>query len=151
MEAEKSRVAEELLQKVEEHVEHKKILQQVEMDTASGGSYGKMEQLFLMGAAVLLIFALPFLPYAEGIILTIFAVILGLAAGFTSPKRAYSPRLNLILSLIGIVFFEYSAIVEFHIHNFGGLFFVYQLLALDFMVGMYFSVLTFRKMVLERD
>jgi hypothetical protein len=150
-EAENTKVAQDLLVKVQEQIEHQKMLDRVESDSVGVGEHGRMEQILLMVGAGILIFALPFLQYGSSIILTLFAVIICLAAGVTSSRKSYSPGLNLLVSVIGLICFEYSAISQFHFFGATGLFLLDQALAFDFLLAAYFSMVTYRHEVLEKE
>jgi hypothetical protein len=147
-EAEKSKFAEELLQKAEMQLEHHKLLDQAEKEMEGVGNHGTVEQILLMIGAALLILALPFLGYVNGFFLTLFTAAVSLIAGITSPKKSYSPGLNLIVSVIGLLYFEYGAIIQFHSYGITNLFLLYQALAFDFLFATYFSMVTYRRKVL---
>jgi hypothetical protein len=82
-------------------------------------------------------------------VLTLFALLISLAAGLTSPKKPYSARLNLYVSAVGLLFFEYAAMIQYHTYSATFLFLLYQILAFIFLFATYFSVITYRHKVLE--
>lgn len=147
-EEEKVKIAQELLQTAGAQLEHQKLIDQAEKEMGGIGEHGNVEQLLLMIAAGILIFTLPFLGFFNGILLTLFAVAVPLIAGMTSPKRSYSPGLNLMVSVIGLFYFEYGAIIQFHSSSISPLFLVYQALSFDFLFATYFSMVTYRRKVL---
>lgn len=148
-EEEKSRIAQELLKKAEEHIEHKKLLEDADADFSRANGHEKPERIFLLVGSGFLIIVLPFLGYFSGIFLTLFAVVVSLIAGITSPKRSYSAGLNLVVSVVGLLYFEYAAVVQFHLYSWTSLFALYEVLALDFLLASYFSMVTYRRKTLE--
>lgn len=148
-EEEKARIAEELLKKAEQQIEHKKILEQADAEAAGTIEHGLPERIFLVVGAVLVLFILPFLGYVNELILPLFAVVVCLVAGVTSPKKSYSPALNLFISMIGMLYFEYAAIIQFHTYSWTALFAFYQALAFDFLLATYFSMSTYRRKILK--
>lgn len=144
------RLEQDIIKKIEEKSEHQRILAQVDSEMrGEQGQHGALEQILLMSAAAVMIIVLPFIHYLTGILLTIFALVISLAAGLTSPKKSYSPRLNLYVSGAGLLFFEYAAMIQYHTYSVTFLFLLYQILAFIFLFATYFSVITYRHKILE--
>ena len=142
----------DVLRKLEEKVDLKKMEEEATGELASvGGSQGSTEQLLLMIAAGMMLIVLPLLHYVIGAFLTFFAILISFVAGLTSPKKPYSAALNLIVSAVGILFFEYSAIFEFHTGGATLLFWFCQALAFLFLFASYFSMGSYRRKVLEKE
>lgn len=108
--------------------------------------YGTIvRQLFLIGG-ILMLLTLPFfqnlLPVPSFI--SVLAILLiGIAAGFTSPRNAFVMILNLGISLVAFVAFEYRAVVTYSI-PLEPLFLANQFLAAVFFFALYYSAKTVR-------
>jgi hypothetical protein len=59
--------------------------------------------------------------------------------------------MNLAMSLIGLVIFEYSAIIIHAASGASNAFTLYQLLAFLFVFATFFSARTYRKKILEKE
>lgn len=136
---------ERLIEKAEKRLELKKLDKQAEAEI-SERQLGSNEQVLLVVGAALMLFSLPFVRVFWGTILAVFTTIISLIAGFTSPKQSHSPALNLWASVIGLVLFEFAALIS---SRFGTTFWLYQLLAFIFLLATYFSAKTYRKRILE--
>ena len=147
--SELERLEEDVIRKLEEKVELKKMEEEARTELTAAGTHGAMEQLLLMLGAGIMIIILPFVRYFLGAFLTLFAVLISFIAGLTSPKKPYSAVLNLLAAAAGTLFFEYGAIFEHHEYGLTLLFWVYQALALIFLFASYFSMSTYRRKVLE--
>jgi hypothetical protein len=107
-----------------------------------------VRRLFLAGAFIWV----AILPFVHSLIpVPMFLSVLGIlilviAAGLTNPMQYFTVVLNVIISLIAIVAFEWYALnlrAAFPGDHF--LFWVYELLTLNFVFALYFSVKTLRK------
>ncbi|MEK7636181.1 MAG: hypothetical protein AAB362_00630 [Patescibacteria group bacterium] len=112
--------------------------------------YGDVvRRLFLVGAVIMLL-ALPFFyKLIPGpIFFSIFAIIIvELAAGMTSPKTLWSAIMNVLIAIFGIFAFENEAISAFsHYDAEIWYFWINQLLALIFLIALYYGVKTVRQM-----
>jgi len=150
-----ARLEQELIEKMKRRSDAEALEKQADRELAMTDMptvrAGGIEQTFLMVAAALMVLSLPFMHYLLASVLTIFTIAVSLVAGLTSPRKTYSVRLNLAISLLGLLFFEFSAI---YLHTFEGLsgeFWIYQVLAFIFLFCTYFSMRTYRKRVLEDD
>lgn len=89
------------------------------------------------------------LPYFKDLIPTpanysIFAiVVIAFLAGFTNPKQVWTIYLDLVVSLVGFLVFEYFAITNSSDLS-SGFFLINQLLALLLLVAFYFSTKSLR-------
>lgn len=112
--------------------------------------YGNLvRKLFIIAAVLMLIFLpvyndkIPF-PYSFSIFTIVF---LGIVAGVTNPLQKWVIILNTAISAGGVAIFEYMAINKAVLLTV--FFWMNQLLALLFLVALYFSTKTFRGMVLK--
>ncbi|MEX2436787.1 MAG: hypothetical protein WD471_01325 [Candidatus Paceibacterota bacterium] len=115
--------------------------------------YGdSVRKLFLLGAIVMVL-ALPslhiFVPGNTHLGLFII-VILGLISGLISPFQKTVITLNLFISLIAVAVFEYHAVATFSGSLDSLFFWVNQVLAVVFLLALYYSSKTFRGMILDR-
>lgn len=112
--------------------------------------YGDIVRKLFIASAAVMIFFLPFIKDELGwpVFLSVCAVfILGLAAGFTTPRRLDMSFYNVVISLAGLLMFEFEAIVAYGKDNYSFLlFWGSQLLAILFLFALYFSAKTFRWM-----
>ncbi len=111
--------------------------------------YGDIVRKLFLAGAVIMLLAYPFfrtnIPLRPAF--TIIAVaLLSVMAGLTSPKERWTSAVDALIALGAVITFEYYA-VKFAAPQFGGLFVANQLLALTFLVALYFAVKTFRGMV----
>jgi hypothetical protein len=119
-----------------------------------GGHYygDNVRRLFFVGAIIMLV-ALP--SYHEFIafppMLSILAaVIVGIAAGFTSPKHKAVLMLDIVISLVAVIIFEYYAVDTYIKFSFSSLLlWINQALAIIFFLALYYSTKTLRGHVLS--
>ncbi|MEK7067191.1 MAG: hypothetical protein AAB950_00095 [Patescibacteria group bacterium] len=112
--------------------------------------YGDVvRRMFLVGAVIMLL-ALPFFYrlIPAPIFFSVLAIIVvELAAGMTSPKTLWSAIVNVCIAIFGIFAFENEAISAFSRYDAEtGYFWTNQLLALIFLIALYYSVKTVRRM-----
>ena len=116
--------------------------------------YGNLvRRLFLVGALVMLI-SLPFLNSLLPVPLfysLLAIIVLSLVAGFTSPVKKWAIIINELLAILAVLAFEYYA-VGYYVQYAGWswLFAVNQLLALNFLVALYYNTKTLRETDLGR-
>ncbi len=112
--------------------------------------YGGLVRKLFIFAAFVMIATLPFfnnnlsLPPFFSIISII---ILGLAAGLLEPRNKLAFVCNLIISILGVLIFEYYAIATYQVRSFtDAQFLVNQLLAIIFLFALYNSTKTLRSL-----
>ena len=119
--------------------------------------YGDLVRRFFVLGAVIIAIGLPF--FAKTIPEPIFAsvvglVVIGVAAGLTSPFL-WSAILNLVVSFLAVLVFEYYAILTYlHPAVFRttpGFFWTNQLLVVNFLFALYFSIKTVRGVGGQRE
>lgn len=121
----------------------------------TGGHYHGtlVRKLFLAGAIVMLLTLPslnPLLPVPAFV--SVLAILtIGFIAGLTNPKQKSVTAINTIAAAIAFVVFEYYAIDSIRLMNLNPeLFWVNQLLAVNFFIAMYYSSKTLRGMMLNR-
>lgn len=112
--------------------------------------YGNLvRRLFLAGAIVMLL-ALPFLNYLLPIPLfcsLLAIIILSVVAGFTSPWRKWAIVMDEVIAIVAVLIFEYYAVNYYVKYSAASsLFLINQLLALDFLIALYFNTKTLREL-----
>jgi hypothetical protein len=71
-------------------------------------------------------------------------------AGITNPKQTWVAFLNFLIALIGSIIFEYQAVVGYSTYSiYHRTFWGNQLLALDFLIALYFCTKTVRGMIVK--
>ena len=119
--------------------------------TTSPHYYGNIVRtLFLIGAVIMLT-TLPFfstflvLPaiFSIGALLAI-----SILAGLTNPVQTYVMILNLVVSVFAIIVFEHHAVTQFVVIP-TLLFMIDQVLALIFLVAVYYSTKTLRGVMVQ--
>lgn len=113
-----------------------------------------VRRLFLIGALIMSI-SLPFISeLIEGYVhFSLFIIILlGLVAGLISPKRKLVISFNLIISLAAVGVFEYYAVDVYSTSSINNFFFwINQILAVNFLLALYYSSKTFRGVILDKN
>ncbi len=113
-----------------------------------------IRSLFVL-AAVVMVVTLPFFYNRLKIdfyLLAIFIVGISLLAGFTSVRRQWTSILDMGVSIFGLVFFEYYAVVAYlNYWVSDGWFWVNEVLAVIFFFALYFSTRTLRGKILGRS
>lgn len=114
---------------------------------------GVVRTLFIVNAAVLLIAASTGadLPLSDGG--TVFsAIVLIIAAGVTNPTQVWIHWINEMLSIVGIALFAMSAISHYRagMHLSDPPFFFIEVLALLFLLSLYYATKTIRGVLLRR-
>lgn len=111
--------------------------------------YGDMVRtLFLVGAIIMLL-TLPFGPTITNVSSTMVLLVillLSITAGITNPQQTWINIVNLGISLIAFIVFEYHALTnDFPSKNELIVpFFINQILAIIFLIAIYYSVKTVR-------
>lgn len=112
--------------------------------------YGNLVRRLFLGGAIVMLLGLPFfnaiLPV--DIFYSLLAIIiLSLVAGFTSPRKTWAIAVDEIIAIVAVLAFEYYA-VGYYIQYAGWswIFAISQLLALDFLVALYYNTKTLREM-----
>ncbi|TAK57168.1 hypothetical protein EPO17_02705 [Patescibacteria group bacterium] len=112
-----------------------------------------VRRLFVLAGIIMLI-GLPFFAslVKGGVLMAIAGIlVIGLYAGLTTPKHTWIMWGDVVLSVIGSLIFEVIAIGLYTTESSIGMYFVFnQVLAIVFFFALYFSVKTFRAMVLRQ-
>lgn len=112
-----------------------------------------VRRLFVLAGLIMLV-GLPFFASVVrgGVFLAISGIlVLGLYAGLTTPKHTWIMWGDVVLSVLGSFTFEVIAIGLYSRDAELGMYFVFnQALALVFFLALYFSVKTFRAMLLKQ-
>jgi len=121
-----------------------------ETSTPPAHYYGDIIRVLFVAAGVLMIVSLPFfkdqIPVdPAGAIF--FILILGVLAGFLSPRQKWVPVVNAVFSLFSVLVFEYYAMSSYK--NLGQIFtdpffLINQILAILFFATLYLSIKTIR-------
>ncbi|MBI2109217.1 MAG: hypothetical protein HYT93_03525 [Parcubacteria group bacterium] len=117
-----------------------------------------VRNMFLIGAVIVLL-SLPLFTHllATPIIYPILVVgVLVVAAGFANPAQKWTMILNVAVAAMGIVFFEYQALLTermaTHVDLHKNIFFLEShALALLFLFALYFSIKTVRGRFMKRE
>jgi hypothetical protein len=115
--------------------------------------YGDLVRKLFLSGAVIMIISLPFMnPFLQvPLYISILAAItLGIIAGLTNPKQMWAIVLNFCVALVASVIFEYQAVAGYA--NFSithRTFWINQILAVNFLVALYFSTKTIRGMLVK--
>lgn len=116
--------------------------------------YGNLVRRLFLGGAIVMLLSLPFLNPLLPIPLfysLLAIIVLSIVAGFTSPRKRWAIAIDEIIAIVAVLAFEYYA-VGYYVQYAGWswLFIVNQLLALDFLVALYFNTKTLREMTPSR-
>lgn len=111
-----------------------------------------VRKLFLVGA-VFMLASLPamssYLPVPLYVSI-LAAICIGVFAGITNPLQTWAAVLDLLISLTAVVIFEYQAVNGYQMYSFTHrTFWVNQILAIDFLIALYYSTKTVRGMLLK--
>jgi len=111
--------------------------------------YGdQVRKLFVAGAVIMAGF-LPFYAsnIAAPILMSVVAIlILGVAAGLTSPKSPITALLDMLISLAAVTVFESYAVSAYIVRSMSYFFLITQTLAIIFVCALYYSTKTLRGM-----
>lgn len=115
--------------------------------------YGDTVRKLFMAGAILMLISLPFMSafLSVPIYVSILASIaIGIFAGITNPLQVWVAVLNFTLSVIAVVMFEYAAVNGYQTYSLTHrTFWVNQILAVNFLVALYYSTKTVRGMFLH--
>jgi len=132
----------------------RKTLLQPELDEEYPLHYhGRLVRKLFLTASIIMVVGLPFaqsllnLPLWQSMSA---AVVLGLFAGLTTPSKTWAVFADLVISVAGTFYFEYFAIQAYRILHWG-IFFTDQLLAVIFIIALYYSTKSFRGRVFEKN
>ncbi|HVY36154.1 MAG TPA: hypothetical protein VG982_02670 [Candidatus Paceibacterota bacterium] len=109
--------------------------------------YGDTTRIIFIAVGIIMLLSMPAMTGQVGvplgfIIATI--VLLGIAAGLTSPVKPSSLILDVSVSILGLIFFIYT-VWFMRSHNIGGfLLFLSQLIAVLFLIASYLSIKSLR-------
>lgn len=115
--------------------------------------YGNVVRLIFLASAVIMLIGLPaIIDYigAPTLLSVIAILVLGLAAGLTNPKQRWDAAINIIISIVGFIVFESYAVSMYQQHGTDNKFFITNLvLGFLFLFALYFSVKTWRGLLLD--
>lgn len=118
--------------------------------------YGDTVRRLFLTAGIIIIITLPFfsalIPFP--VVISSFGVlIIGFVAGMTSPRQSWVTILNVLVSVAGLVMFEYYAVAAYMLpqnQETSMFFWTNELLAVLFFFTLYYSGKTLRGHVLNR-
>lgn len=115
--------------------------------------YGDTVRKFFMIGAVFMLVSLPFMSQYLSVPLYISiltAIAIGIFAGITNPLQTWAAILDLIISTAAVAIFEYHAVSGYTSYSLTHrTFWVNQVLAVNFLIALYFSTKTVRGMLLK--
>lgn len=119
--------------------------------------YGDVIRRLFLVAGIIILITLPFfsalIPFPV-VISAIGVLIIGFVAGMTSPRQSWVIILNLIVSIAGLILFEYYAVgayyIQPHTQETNLFFWTNEILALLFFFTLYYSGKTLRGHILNR-
>ncbi|MEK7094472.1 MAG: hypothetical protein AAB903_03995 [Patescibacteria group bacterium] len=111
--------------------------------------YGDTVRRLFVLAALVMVVTLPFFvkQIEQPLIVTIGAIlIIGVAAGLTSPRNPWTAMFNILVAVGGVIAFEWRA-VEWYARSgdADSFFWITQLLAVIFLLALYFGLKTMRR------
>lgn len=110
--------------------------------------YGDEVRQFFLAGAFIMVAALPFVHALidQPVVFSILAIlILVVAAGLTNPKQLSTAILNALIAIAAVIVLELYAISAYGASGIVGLFFwLNQMLAIDFLIALYFAIKTIR-------
>lgn len=117
----------------------------------AGHYYGDIvRQLFIAGG-VIMVLTLPFYKYVipvPSFVAVLAIVIIDIAAGLTNPRQLWVMKLDLGISLMAAIVFEYHAVTGYETQT-EPLFWITQGLAVIFFFALYFSIKSTRGALLQ--
>lgn len=116
--------------------------------------YGDIVRRFFFGGALVMLATLPFfnelLPVSAYISLLVIIVI-EVVAGFTNPLQSTIAIIDTFVAVAAVALFEYYAVTFYNLYTVKSLiFWVNQLLAINFFFALYFSSKTLRGRMLQK-
>lgn len=116
--------------------------------------YGDIIRFLFLSVAIVMLVGLPIIARFLSLppIVSVFAILmLGLAAGLTNPRQAWTAVVNVGIAIIGFVTFALSAVSSYQTHSAHSRFFISNLiLAFIFLLTVYLSTKTLRGFLLNR-
>lgn len=109
--------------------------------------YGDIVRRLFIASAFIMAATLPFFSanIEQPILMSIMGIlVLGVAAGLTSPSYASSAIINVLIAIVSVAVFEGYAVVEYKLHGANIFFIANQTMALIFLSALYYGVKTIR-------
>ena len=116
--------------------------------------YGDLVRLIFLISAALMLLTLPIFYNRTPVSLTVSILTIlsmGVLAGITNPVQKTTAIINTGISATALVAFEYYAVNTYAKESFSGYFFINQILALLFLISLYYSTKTLRSMIFKND
>ncbi|MFI5265285.1 MAG: photosystem I protein PsaX [Candidatus Levyibacteriota bacterium] len=115
--------------------------------------YGDLVRKLFLAGAIFMLLMLPFMSAfieAPLYISILAAIAIGVIAGITNPAQAWAAALNFIIALVGSFIFEYQAVMGYTTYSYlHRTFWANQLLAINFLVALYYATKTVRGMLVK--
>lgn len=112
--------------------------------------YGDTVRRLFVLSAIIMVLTLPLLQNrlpVPPLVSILSIVFVGLFAGFLAPRNKWSIRLDVVVSLFGLLVFEYYAVEAYKMYSFSDIFFIInQILAVIFLFALYNSAKTIRSL-----
>jgi hypothetical protein len=117
--------------------------------------YGDIVRKLFFAAAIIMLAGLPFfsdrLPVST-IEALVVIVTIGFLAGLTNPVEPLPAVINTLASGIGVIIFEYQAVLTYQANSASDLLFqADQVLAIIFLIALYFGTKTLRAMLIDKN
>ncbi len=117
--------------------------------------YGRLVRRFFMAGAILMLITLPFINPILPIplFISLLAItILGIVAGLTSLYAKWSMIVDEVIAALAVIIFEYYAVTYYVEYSWNSsLFLINQLLALNFLIALYFATKNLRRLPTEEE
>lgn len=128
-------------------------IEEGKVDNPPSHYYGDVVRRLFLAGAILMAITLPFILefFPTPIHISLFGIIiLGLVAGLISPQQKWVIIVNFLISLGAFAVFEYFAVITYMELSITSLFFwINQVLAVIFLISLYYASKTFRGVVIE--
>lgn len=115
--------------------------------------YGDLVRKLFLSAAIFMLIMLPFMNRFLEVPLYIsilIAIAISIFAGITNPVQKWVALFNFIIAIVGASLAEYQAVVGYNTYSFAHrTFWANQILAVIFLVALYYSTKTVRGMFLK--
>lgn len=117
--------------------------------------YGDIVRILFLVSGIIMLVGLPDITgYIRiPVFVSILCIlILGIAAGLTNPKQIFNAAINTIIASVGFLVFETYAVITYRDPKANFAYFIANLiLGFVFLLATYFSVKTFRGLILKND